>query len=62
VLKFILVKSLLGVSFAKIATQLNEMGIKTKNGAAAWTRCVTKQIVRRRQKYKFVNKRTRAPF
>lgn len=62
VVKTILVKRLLGMSFFKISTQLNELGIPTKNGAAKWERCVVKQIVRRRNKQPWRHKKTRAPF
>lgn len=62
VVKTILVKRLLGVAFSKISTQLNEAGTPTKNGAKEWTRGVIKQIVRRRGKHTWRNKKTRAPF
>jgi hypothetical protein len=61
VLKTILVWQLLGLSFGKICTQLNEMGTPTKTGSAPWTRCTVKQIVRRRGKQLWRNKKTRAP-
>lgn len=62
VLKMVLAKFMLGMSAYKIATQLNELGTPTKNGAPKWTRCVVKQIVRRRRKQQWRAKRTRAPF
>lgn len=62
VVKTIFVQRLLGITFFKIATQLNELGIPTKNGAKEWTRCVVKQIFRRRSKQPWRHKKTRAPF
>lgn len=61
ILKTVFVKRLLGFSFFKIAAQLNEVGTPTKNGAREWTRGVIKQIVRRRGKRPWRNKKTRAP-
>lgn len=62
VLKMVLAKRLLGMSSSKIAAQLNDMRIKTKAGAPAWTECVIRQIVRRRGKQQWRGKKTRAPF
>lgn len=62
VVKTILVKRLLGMSFFRICTQLNELGTPTKAGAPRWERCVVKQIYRRRSKQPWRHKKTRAPF
>lgn len=62
VVKRVLIQRMLGLSFGKISTQLNELGTPTKKGAPSWTRCVVKQIVRRRGKQEERNKKTRAPF
>jgi hypothetical protein len=61
VVKTVLIWRLMGLSFGKVCTQLNEMGTPTKTGSAPWTRRTVKQIVRRRGKQPWRNKRTRAP-
>lgn len=62
VLKFVLIKRLLGETLFGITAQLNAAGVPTKNKSPFWERCTIKQIVRRRGAQKWRNKRTRAPF
>ena len=62
VLKFVLIKRLLGESFFGITAELNAAGVPTKNKSSHWERCTVKQIIRRRGAQKWRNKRTRAPF
>ena len=61
VVKKVMVWRLLGVAFGRIATQLNDLSIPTKNGAKEWTKGVVKQIIRRRGKQPWRHKKTRAP-
>lgn len=61
VVKTVLIWRLMGMPFRKICSQLNKLGIPTKTGKAPWTKCTVKQIVRRRGKQAWRNKKTRAP-
>jgi hypothetical protein len=61
VVKTILIWRLMGVPFRRITARLNELGVKTKRGGDVWERCTVKQIVRRRGKKTWRNKKTRAP-